>query len=98
MFKNKPWKTWKTRKATFIYMLFVGTVAMIYGAVLQAFSIDVSGWLELVLNFCKFVVGTGTVIVLVPSVKDLTNFILRKDGIEVSEEEESVEDDEEAAG
>lgn len=34
MFKNKPWKTWKTRKATFIYMLFVGTVAMIYGAVL----------------------------------------------------------------
>lgn len=97
MFKNKSWKTWKTRKTTFIYMLAVGTAAIIYGAVLQAFSIDVTGWLELVLNFCKFVVGTGTVIVLVPSVKDLTNFILRKDGIEVDEEEES-DDDEEAAG
>lgn len=98
MFKNKSWKTWRTRKATFIYMLAVGTIAMIYGAVLQAFSIDVTGWLELVLNFCKFVVGTGTVIVLVPSVKDLTTFVLRKDGIDVDDEEESDDDDEEAAG
>lgn len=93
MFKNKSWKTWKTRKATFIYMLAVGTIAMVYGAILQAFSIDVTGWLELVLNFCKFVVGTGTVIVLVPSVKDLTNFLLKRDGIE----EETIDDDE-AAG
>lgn len=92
MFKNKSWKTWKTRKATFVYMLAVGTAAMIYGAVLQTFSIDVTGWLELVLNFCKFVVGTGTAIVLVPSVKDLTNFLLKRDGVE----EEAADDDETA--
>lgn len=93
MFKNKSWKTWKTRKATFVYMLAVGTMAIVYGAVLQAFSIDVTGWLELVLNFCKFVVGTGTAIVLVPSVKDLTNFLLKRDSVE-----EEVADDEETAG
>lgn len=92
MFKNKSWKTWKTRKATFVYMLAVGTMAIVYGAVLQAFSIDVTGWLELVLNFCKFVVGTGTAIVLVPSVKDLTNFLLKRDSVE-----EEAADDEETA-
>lgn len=92
MFKNKSWKTWKTRKATFVYMLAVGTMAIVYGAVLQAFSIDVTGWLELVLNFCKFVVGTGTAIVLVPSVKDLTNFLLKRDSVE----EEAVDDEETA--
>lgn len=86
MFKNKSWKTWKTRKATFVYMLAVGTMAIVYGAVLQAFSIDVTGWLELVLNFCKFVVGTGTAIVLVPSVKDLTSFLLKRDEVGDNEE------------
>ena len=76
--ENKPWKAWRTRKITFVYMLFVSTIAIIYGAVLNAMSIDAIAWLNLVLNFCKFVVGTGTVIILIPSVKDLANFISGK--------------------
>lgn len=89
--ENKPWKTWRTRKVTFVYMLFISTTAIIYGAVLNAMSIDATAWLNLVLNFCKFVVGTGTVIILIPSVKDLANFISGK----FTNSDSSEEDDEE---
>lgn len=94
-FANKPWKAWRTRKATFVYMMIVSTIAIIYSAVMMQFHIDVSGWLELVLNFCKFVVGTGTVIVLLPNVESLTNFLLAKNAGETIEEED---DSDEAAG
>lgn len=77
---NKPWKAWRTRKVTFIYMIIISSVAMFYGAIQMSRGIDVSGWLQLVLNFCKFIVGTGTVIILVPSVKDLANFLTGKFG------------------
>lgn len=89
MFKNKPWKTWKTRKATFVYMLVVSTIAIIYGAIVGACGIDISEWLKLVLNFCKFVVGTGTVIILIPSVKELANFITGK--LDSSSDEDEAE-------
>lgn len=86
---NKPWKTWRTRKVTFIYMIIISSVAMFYGAIQMSRGIDVSGWLQLVLNFCKFIVGTGTVIILVPSVKDLANFLTGKFGnSDFSEEDE----------
>ena len=85
---NKPWKAWRTRKVTFIYMIVISSIAMLYGAIQMSRGIDVSGWLQLVLNFCKFVVGTGTVIILVPSVKDLANFLTGKFGSGDSSEEE----------
>lgn len=86
-FSNKPWKAWRTRKVTFIYMIVISSIAMLYGAIQMSHGIDVSGWLQLVLNFCKFVVGTGTVIILVPSVKDLANFLTGKFGSGDSSEE-----------
>lgn len=100
LLSNKPWKAWRTRKVTFFYMMIISTIAIIYTAVLMQFHIDVSGWLELVLNFAKFVVGTGTVIVLMPNVQSLANFLLAKNAGTTIEEEDGSdeEDDEEAAG
>lgn len=100
-FANKPWKAWRTRKATFVYMMIVSSIAIIYSAVMMQFHIDVSEWLDLVLNFCKFVVGTGTVIVLIPNVESLANFLLAKNAGETIEDEDDSDDeddDEEAAG
>lgn len=64
LIKNKPWKAWKTRKITFCYMLILGTAAIIVSGFLTNFS---ESWLDLVLKFCKFVVGTGTILILAPS-------------------------------
>lgn len=88
---NKPWKAWRTRKVTFIYMIVISSIAMLYGAIQMSRGIDVSGWLQLVLNFCKFIVGTGTVIILVPSVKDLANFLTGKFGSSDSSAENETE-------
>lgn len=90
-FSNKPWKAWRTRKVTFIYMIVISSIAMLYGAIQMSRGIDVSGWLQLVLNFCKFIVGTGTVIILVPSVKDLANFLTGKFGSSDSSTEDETE-------
>lgn len=88
---NKPWKAWRTRKVTFIYMIVISSIAMLYGAIQMSRGIDVSGWLQLVLNFCKFIVGTGTIIILVPSVKDLANFLTGKFGSGESSAEDETE-------
>lgn len=42
---NKPWKAWRTRKVTFIYMIVISSIAMLYGALQMSRGIDVSGWL-----------------------------------------------------
>ena len=72
LIKNKAWKTWKTRKLTFCYMLCIGTIAIIVSGVFSKCS---SEWLVTTLNFCKFVVGTGTVIILIPNISSLVKFV-----------------------
>lgn len=42
---NKPWKAWRTRKITFIYMIVISSIAILYGAIQMSHGIDVSGWL-----------------------------------------------------
>lgn len=40
MFKNKAWKSWKTRKLTFIYCLGIGTLAILFGAIMMCLGKD----------------------------------------------------------
>ena len=96
MFKNKAWKSWKTRKLTFIYCLGIGTLAILFGAIMMCLGKDFqpASWLELTLNFCKFVVGTGTAIIIAPNFTSLVK-ILKGDS---TIEEEIPTTDEETYG
>lgn len=77
MFKNKPWKAWKTRKFSFIYCLTFGTAAIVFGAVMIAVKdFDTATWLTEALSFCKFIIGTGTALILVPSAKDFVKLVI----------------------
>lgn len=68
LLKNKPWKQWKTRKFSFLYMIFLCTLAIGLTGIFTNFSIE---WLEEVRKFCQFVVGTGTALIIAPSFTEL---------------------------
>lgn len=77
MFKNKPWKAWKTRKFSFVYCVGFGTAAIVFGATMIASNnFDTATWLTETLDFCKFIIGTGTALVLMPSVKDFVKLVV----------------------
>lgn len=85
---NKPWKQWKTRKFTFIYCLIMGTMAIIFGAIMIFMGkFDTSTWLSETLIFAKFIVGTGTIIIIAP---DFVQLVKALKGVDINMEEEDV--------
>lgn len=58
-------------------------------------NFEPSSWLELTLNFCKFVVGTGTAIIIAPN---FTNLIKVLKGDYSEEETDYSEEEIEACG
>lgn len=73
---NKPWKQWRTRKMSFLYMMFVGTIAILLSGLKTSFSTE---WLSLTLKYCEFVVGTGTLIIICPCFAKLKDVIKGED-------------------
>ncbi len=79
MFKNSPWKSWRTRKFSFIYCLSVGSMVILFGAAAIVIGdFDTATWMTESLKFCRFVIGTGTAIILLPSSKELIQFVKDK--------------------
>ena len=66
--QNKSWKKWTTRKISFIYCLIMTTFIIIYTGVLMATTsyIDTAAWISESLKQLRFIIGTGTLIVLLP--------------------------------
>ena len=65
--KNKPWKKWRTRKITFVGVLFVWVLLIIFDLV----GIEMSDIIvENVFDKGIWVIGTGTIIVLADSKKN----------------------------
>ena len=66
---NKPWKKWATRKFSFIYCMVVATVIIGIGAYAcfhPELNFDFAAWMEESMSFLKWVVGTGTLITILP--------------------------------
>ena len=66
--QNKSWKKWTTRKISFIYCLIMTTFIIIYTGILMATTnyIDTAAWISESLKQLRFIIGTGTLIVLLP--------------------------------
>ena len=66
--QNKSWKKWTTRKISFIYCLIMTTFIIIYTGILMATTdyIDTATWISESLKQLRFIIGTGTLIVLLP--------------------------------
>lgn len=67
LFKNAPWKTWKTRKIAFISVCLIWIMYAIRG--LLGLEID-SSILEFVYEAGVWILGCGTVIVVSDTVSD----------------------------
>ena len=68
LLQNKSWKKWTTRKISFIYCLIMTTFIIIYTGILMATTnyIDTAAWISESLKQLRFIIGTGTLIVLLP--------------------------------
>ena len=68
LLQNKSWKKWTTRKISFIYCLLMTTFIIIYTGILMATTdyIDTAAWISESLKQLRFIIGTGTLIVLLP--------------------------------
>lgn len=77
MYNNKPWKDVKTRKISFTYCVIFGTLIILFGAIMISFdkNFDTSTWMSEALNFCKFIVGTGTCIVLSANISQVVKIL-----------------------
>lgn len=62
--KNQPWKKWATCKLSFIYCLILGTILIVVSYIALFLGFDPAGLLEVALSFPKWVVTTGTIIVV----------------------------------
>lgn len=72
---NVPWKNWKTRKFSFIYCMVMGTAIIVVGAVATFVAdFDTAAWMEYSMGFLKFMIGTGTLITILP-LKDVIQFL-----------------------
>ena len=87
--KNKSWDRWSTRKFSFIHCLVLSTLLIIFGGylALETGRIDTAVWLETSIKQLRFIIGTGTLIVLLPF-DELKQFILAKFGLNLEEDEE----------
>lgn len=71
MFKNKPWKEWKTRKATLVFSIFCICIYILIGVYmgLQDKVLDSTLTTE-VFDFFKWLVITGCTITIAKVLKD----------------------------
>lgn len=74
MFKNRPWKEWKTRKATLVFSIVGGVIYTIIGIVMGFFDKSIDGTLtEQWFEFLKWVVLSGGMITVSKVMKGKTN-------------------------
>lgn len=72
IYNNRPWKDVKTRKLAFTYCLIMGTIIIIFGAIMIALNrFDTATWMSESLSFSKYMMTTGVVVVLSGSVKEM---------------------------
>ena len=88
--QNKSWKKWTTRKISFIYCLIMTTFIIIYTGILMATTdyIDTAAWISESLKQLRFIIGTGTLIVLLPF-DALEKFLMGKVSDSLSDDEDS---------
>ena len=89
LYNNKPWKEVKTRKISFTYCIIFGTLIILFGSFMIGFdkSFDTSTWMSEGLNFCIFIVGTGTCIVLSSTITDVVKIIKGDTTIDYTDED-----------
>ena len=87
--KNESWDRWSTRKFSFINCLLLSNLLIIFGGylALETGRIDTAVWLETSFKQLRFIIGTGTLIVLLPF-DEFKKFILAKFGLNLEEDEE----------
>jgi hypothetical protein len=85
--KNKSWDRWSTRKFSFINCLLLSNLLIIFGGflALETGRIDTAVWLESSFRQLRFIIGTGTLIVLLPF-DEFKEFILAKFGLNLEED------------
>lgn len=77
---NKPWKQWTTRKLSFIYCMVMGTAIIITGAIaIFTAEFDTATWMSESMDYIKFMIGTGTILALVP-LKDVIKIVTKSSG------------------
>ena len=88
--QNKSWKKWTTRKISFIYCLIMTTFIIVYTGILMATTdyIDTAAWISESLKQLRFIIGTGTLIVLLPF-DALEKFLMGKVSDSLSDDEDS---------
>ncbi len=68
--KNKPWKKWKTRKATLIFSIFCVCLYTIVGIIMGFCDKSIDGTLtEQVFSFFKWLTITGCAITITGAIK-----------------------------
>ena len=89
LLQNKSWKRWTTRKISFIYCLIMTTFIIIYTGILMATTnyIDTAAWISESLKQLRFIIGTGTLIVLLPF-DALEKFLMSKVSSTLSDDED----------
>ena len=87
--QNKSWKKWTTRKISFIYCLIMTTFIIIYTGILMATTdyVDTAAWISESLKQLRFIIGTGTLIVLLPF-DALEKFLMGKVSDSLSDDED----------
>lgn len=74
MFKDKPWKEWKTRKVTLVFSVFCIVLYTILGIIMGFFDKSLDTTLtEEVFSFFKWLVTTGCLITVSKVIKGKTN-------------------------
>lgn len=74
MFKDKPWKEWKTRKITLIGAIISIMIYTSIGLIMGWFGHELDSTLtEQFFSFAKWLVGTGCIITISKVAKGKTN-------------------------
>ena len=89
LLQNQSWGRWSTRKFSFIYCLVLSTALLAWGGylALEAGRLDTAVWLEQGLKQARYIIGTGTLIVLLPF-DELKQLLLSKVAKNLEEDEE----------
>lgn len=68
LLKNSSWKHWPVRKFSFMYCLIASTILIAWTGFLAYTTdhIDTAIWIQESLKQFRFIIGTGTLIVLLP--------------------------------